>query len=57
MEFEPGGPGTYADQYFGLLEALEDLFQRKVDLVEAEAIRNPYFRESIEATSELIYAV
>ncbi len=48
VEFEqPTGPGC-ADRYFGLLEALEALFGRPVDLVVASAVRNPYFRESVE---------
>ncbi|HEX9641250.1 MAG TPA: nucleotidyltransferase domain-containing protein [Candidatus Krumholzibacteria bacterium] len=45
-----------ADQYFGLLEALEDLFALPVDLVVASAIRNPYFKESVEETRTLLYA-
>jgi len=32
-----------ADQYLGLLEDLETLFSRKVDLVDINAARNPYF--------------
>lgn len=56
VEFEPPiGPG-YADRYFGLLESLEELFGRSVDLVIASAVRNPYFRDSVQATKELIYA-
>lgn len=56
VEFEPAtGPG-YADRYFGLLEALEALFGRPVDLVVASAIKNPYFRESVEKTRVLLYA-
>jgi len=43
-------PG-YADAYFGLLEAHEELFKRPVDLVVASAIRNPYFLESVRAVS------
>ena len=56
VEFEPlPGPG-YADHYFGLLESLESLFARPVDLVVASAIRNPYLRESIDRTKTLLYA-
>jgi predicted nucleotidyltransferase len=29
----------YADRYFGLLEELQKLFNRKVDLVEEKAMR------------------
>lgn len=56
VEFQPpNGPG-YADRYFGLLESLEALFGRPVDLVVASAIRNPYFRQSVDATRTLLYA-
>jgi predicted nucleotidyltransferase len=56
VEFEPqAGPG-YADRYFGLLESLEALFGRPVDLVIASAIKNPYFRESVERTKVVLYA-
>lgn len=56
VEFEsPTGPG-YADRYFGLLEALEALFGRPVDLVVASAVRNPYFREAIDKSKVLLYA-
>lgn len=56
VEFEPpAGPG-YADRYFGLLEALEALFGRPVNLVVASAIRNPYFRQSVDKTRALLYA-
>ena len=54
--FDPTAGGSRADQYFGFLEALEALFSRSVDLVELEAIRNPYFRESIERSRTLLYA-
>jgi uncharacterized protein len=57
LEFEPLPSGSYADSYFGLLEALEQLFGRPVDLVVASAIKNPYFRQAIEPTRVLLYAV
>ena len=56
VEFEPLPTGTYADTYFGLLEALELLFEQHVDLVVASAIRNPYFRQSVERTKAPLYA-
>lgn len=56
VEFEPMPPGAYVDAYFGLLEGLEALFGRHVDLVSARSIRNPYFRESIDRDRVLLYA-
>ena len=56
VEFDDLPSGAYADAYFGLLEALEDLFGRPVDLVVASAVKNPYFKESIEANKALLYA-
>ena len=44
------------DRYFELAESLETLFGRKVDLVRARPFKNPYFRASVEATKELVYA-
>ena len=46
----------YADAYFGLLEDLQALFQRPVDLVVPSAIQNPYFRQAVESTKTLVYA-
>jgi len=56
VEFLPLQPGEHADAYFGLLEALQDLFNRHIDLVMPRAIKNPYFLESINKSPEVIYA-
>ena len=41
--------------YFGRKEALEGLFCRSVDLVEAGTIRNPYLTESIAQSRETVF--
>src|SRR5271165_2505658 len=56
VTFQELGLDQYADAYFGLLEDLQELFQRPVDLVVASAIQNPYFRQSVESTRTLVYA-
>jgi predicted nucleotidyltransferase len=56
VEFLPLGPGRYADAYFALLESLETLFGRPVDLVVARAIRNRYLLQSIDETRTVLYA-
>ncbi|MEW5827911.1 MAG: hypothetical protein AB1846_03405 [Chloroflexota bacterium] len=38
-------------------EELETMFGRKVDLVEKEALRNPYRRHSILTKREILYAL
>jgi hypothetical protein len=56
VEFHPRPPGGYADAYFGLLESLETLYGKPVDLVVASAIRNPFFLQSVARTRTLLYA-
>jgi predicted nucleotidyltransferase len=47
---------TYTDNYFELHYRLEELFNRKVDLITENSLSNPYFIESVEATKQLLYA-
>ncbi|NIR28169.1 MAG: hypothetical protein GWN84_02315 [Gammaproteobacteria bacterium] len=56
VEFEDMAPGDYADAYFGLLEGLEGLFGRRVDLLTTPSVTNPYLREGIKATRVELYA-
>jgi uncharacterized protein len=56
VEFLPLPAGSYADAYFGLMEGLEKLFQRPVDLVVESAIKNPYFLKSVEQNKHGLYA-
>ena len=44
------------EQYMGLKEDLENLFNRPVDLVISDKIRNPLLAKEIEQTKEVIYA-
>ena len=56
VEFLPLKPGRYADTYFDLLFELEDLFDRRIDLVMPNAIKNQYFLEAVNKNRELLYA-
>jgi predicted nucleotidyltransferase len=56
VTFLPLPPIEHADAYFGLLTELERLFGRKVDLIEEDAIHNPHFRRSLEASRVPLYA-
>lgn len=56
VEFENLGWKGSSTQYFGFLHALEDLLGRKVDLVERDVVRNPYFLQIADQNRELLYA-
>ncbi len=49
-------PAARFDAFFGLQQALADLFQRPVDLVEAGAPRNPYFLRRLNESRRTVYA-
>jgi len=51
----PEPTGDYADHYLDLAEALERLFQRPIDLVTEQSVRNPYFRRVVDASRQLVY--
>ena len=55
VEFAPGDEDAF-DAYFGLKEDLEQLLGRPVDLVMANAIRNPHFAASAADGAEEVYA-
>jgi predicted nucleotidyltransferase len=55
VEFDKMPPAEHADHYFGLQEDLEALLERPIDLVEPGPIRNPYFRQSVEASKVLLF--
>lgn len=57
VEFQQMTPSEHADAYFGLMEDLEALLGRPVDLVEMEPVRNPYFRKSVDDSRVLVYAL
>jgi predicted nucleotidyltransferase len=55
VEFDADASGLF-DRYFGLKESLEALYGRRVDLVTAGSLRNPYFIEAVNASRQLVYA-
>jgi predicted nucleotidyltransferase len=56
VDFADSDKPGIADRYLALAEGLEEIFHRPVDLVTTRAIRNPFFRQIVEETSQLIYA-
>jgi len=45
----------YADYFFDLMHELEDLYQRKIDLLTEQSLTNPYLIKSINSNKQLIY--
>jgi predicted nucleotidyltransferase len=56
VDFQPMPPSLHAKSYFGLWFALQDLFGRKVDLVETPAVTNPFFLQVIRPGRRVLYA-
>jgi uncharacterized protein len=56
VSFEPDGGITF-DNRVEMLDELAEIFGRQVDLVEKDAIRNPFRRHDILTTKEVVYAV
>jgi predicted nucleotidyltransferase len=53
--FDSDKPGIF-DRYMALAEGLELIFQRPVDLITRQAMKNPAFRQSIDSSSQALYA-
>lgn len=56
VEFQPLDPASLYKAYFALLNDLRIGLASRVDLVMADAIRNPYVKQTIEASRQQIYA-
>jgi predicted nucleotidyltransferase len=55
VAFEPDGGITF-DNRVEMLDELAEIFGRGVDLVEKDALRNPFRRHEILTTKEVVYA-
>ncbi len=56
VEFSPEDTGSLFHRYFGLQEALTNVFHRKIDLVSASALSNPYFIAAVNHSRQTVYA-
>ena len=56
ISFENLSIEQYTDNYFDLHYKLQDLFNRKIDLLTDKSLSNPYFIKGMEQTKQLIYA-
>jgi uncharacterized protein len=55
VEMEPMPVIDRGEKLIQLWDELENLFQRKVDLLTDQPIRNQYFKTQVEETKQLIY--
>ncbi|MDH4241734.1 MAG: nucleotidyltransferase domain-containing protein [Phycisphaerae bacterium] len=55
VEFDTDVNQRRFDNFFELLRAMEQLFNRRVDLVEVGGLRNPYFIKHVNETRNPIY--
>lgn len=57
VDFQPLDPDEfdYVTNYFDFRDALEQIFSRKVDLIEYGGLRNKYFIASVNRTKQMIY--
>ena len=55
VDIDSNDPFDYADSYFNLKFALQDLLKRPIDLLENKAINNPYFRQNLDVSKSLLY--
>jgi predicted nucleotidyltransferase len=55
VDFDEVDYFNYADNYFDFKDQLEFLFNRSVDLLEHQAIRNPYLKSQIDSEKRQIY--
>ncbi len=56
VEFQPLDAASLYKAYFALLNELRIGLASRVDLVMADAVRNPYVKQTIEASRQQIYA-
>ncbi len=49
-------PIEKGDAFFSLYDALENLFQKNIDLVSYRVVKNPVFKEELDRTKIELYA-
>lgn len=55
VELDLSDPYDRGEMLLSLWDGFEEFFKRKVDLLTAQSIKNPYLKRSIDATKQLIY--
>lgn len=55
VDFDSIDLQDYADNYFNFKFSLQDILKRPVDLIEEKAIKNPYFKHTVNNQRKLVY--
>ena len=55
VEFAPMAPREHTHSFLGMWEDLKRLFNRDVDLLELDGLKNPYFLIEIEPTRKVVF--
>ena len=55
VQFDHIELSKYFENFMQLKDDFESLFQRRIDLIEDQAIRNPIFRKVVDRDKKLIY--
>ena len=55
VDFDSVDLNSYADNYFDLKFSLQNIFHRTIDLLEEQAIKNPYFKKVVYDQRQLVY--
>ncbi len=55
VSFNEMKPEDYADNYFGLLYNLQEIFKRDIDLITEKSLQNPYFIKVINQSKIPVY--
>jgi predicted nucleotidyltransferase len=56
VEFEPETGENRFELYFRLHQSLESILNRKVDLIEAGSVKNPYLLRAVDRDKKALYA-
>jgi len=56
VDIDNTDPIIYSENYFDLKFELESIFNRPVDLLENNSIKNPFLKKQIDSTKMLVYA-
>ena len=55
VDFDLMDVENYVDNYFDLKFSLQNILNRRIDLLEEKALKNPYFLKAISQNRKLVY--